>query len=313
MHTEDLAHLDWLSRIDALREQLRQWKSTPIEWEPLRPAQALVGRLLDRMEPLRIRWEAPLVVATFGGTGTGKSSLVNALVGEPVTTVGKERPTTRRPRLVCHPEIDPVQTRISLDEVDVTRCDRPLLRDFLLLDCPDPDTSESDGVASNLRRLHELLPACDVLLYVSTQQKYRSARVGDELGKAADSCRLVFVQTHADLDSDIRDDWRQQLEPDYRIAEMFFVDSRRALLEQQQGLHPTGDFGRLLTFCRGNWRRRGGRAFAGRICLICWTRGCNARGSRWNRRWFRWVNWKQRSRHRAGRWRGRCRRKLRVS
>ena len=248
MHTEDLAHLDWLSRIDALREQLRQWKSTPIEWEPLRPAQALVGRLLDRMEPLRIRWEAPLVVATFGGTGTGKSSLVNALVGEPVTTVGKERPTTRRPRLVCHPEIDPAQTRISLDEVDVTRCDRPLLRDFLLLDCPDPDTSESDGVASNLRRLHELLPACDVLLYVSTQQKYRSARVGDELGKAADSCRLVFVQTHADLDSDIRDDWRQQLEPDYRIAEMFFVDSRRALLEQQQGLHPTGDFGRLLTF-----------------------------------------------------------------
>ncbi len=248
MHSEELAHLDWLSRIDSLREQLRQWKSAPIDWEPLQPAQALVNRLLERMEPLRIRWEAPLVVATFGGTGTGKSSLVNALVGEQATLVGKERPTTRRPTLVCHSDVDPAQTQIPLDQVDVVRCDRSLLRDILLLDCPDPDTSESDEESSNLRRLHELLPACDVLLYVSTQQKYRSARVGDELGKAADSCRLVFVQTHADFDADIRDDWRRQLEPHYRIAEMFFVDSRRAFSEQQQGLHPTGDFGRLLTF-----------------------------------------------------------------
>src|SRR5262245_28244796 len=103
MHTEDLAHLDWLARIDALRSRLTEWAHQPVTWEPLRPAQTLVSHLLERLEPLRLRWEAPLIVATFGGTGTGKSSLVNALVGEEVTAAGKQRPTTRQPVLVAHP------------------------------------------------------------------------------------------------------------------------------------------------------------------------------------------------------------------
>lgn len=248
MPTDELAHLDWLARIDALKDRLAGWAAQPVDWEPLRPAQALVQRLLDRLEPLRLRWEAPLVVATFGGTGTGKSSLVNALVGDDITPAGKERPTTRRPILLAHSDFDLKSCQLPLDKVDVVRRDLPLLRDVLLLDCPDPDTSETDGEATNLGRLHELLPLCDVLLYVSTQQKYRSAKVGDELGKAAESCRLVFIQTHADLDSDIRDDWRTQLEPHYRIADMFFVDSKQALAEQRSGQQPTGDFGRLLTF-----------------------------------------------------------------
>src|SRR5262249_32219195 len=160
----------------------------------------LVSRLLDRLEPLRVRWEAPLVVATFGGTGTGKSSLVNALVGAEVTAAGKERPTTRQPILLAHPDTDLSQSQTPHDRVKIIRSDQPLLRDIILLDCPDPDTSESDTESTNLGRLHELLPLCDVLLYVSTQQKYRSAKVGDELGKAAESCRLVFIQTHADVD-----------------------------------------------------------------------------------------------------------------
>jgi len=248
MHMDDLAHLDWLARIDTVRERLALWAAQPVDWEPLRPAQSLTARLLARLEPLRLRWEDPLIVATFGGTGTGKSSLVNALIGEEVTPAGKQRPTTRQPILLAHPETDLANCLLPLDRIEIVRRDFPLLRDIVLLDCPDPDTSESDGEATNLGRLQELLPLCDVLLYVSTQQKYRSAKVGDELGKAAESCRLVFIQTHADSDSDLRDDWRKQLEPHYRIAEMFFVDSRLALAEQRSGQQPTGDFGRLLTF-----------------------------------------------------------------
>jgi hypothetical protein len=85
-----------------------------------------------------------------------------------------------------------------------------------------------------------------VLLYISTQQKYRSARISDELSDAAAGCRLVFVQTHADQDSDIRDDWKHSLAPAYQVPDMYFVDSRRAFTEQTQGMRPSGDFGRLV-------------------------------------------------------------------
>ena len=84
------------------------------------------------------------------------------------------------------------------------------------------------------------------MLYVGTQQKYRSAKVSDELLQAASGCRLVFIQSHADLDSDIRDDWRAHISPRFQIAEMFFVNSKQAFLEQQSGIRPTGEFGRLL-------------------------------------------------------------------
>ena len=38
---------------------------------------------------------------------------------------------------------------------------------------------------SNLARLRAILPKCDVLLITATQQKYRSARVADELAASA--------------------------------------------------------------------------------------------------------------------------------
>ena len=67
----------------------------------------------------------------------------------------------------------------------------------------------------------------------------------DELGQAATGCRLCFVQTHADIDDDIREDWRLQLDSDYDVPDVFFVDSVRALQEQIAGKRPTGDFAKL--------------------------------------------------------------------
>ena len=244
--TTELAQLELLSNVDDLVARLSAWSAEPSVWEPIQREKLLVRRTLERLEPMRARVEAPLVVATFGGTGVGKSSLVNALIGVEVTQAGRQRPTTTQPIVVAHPQTDLAAFDLPLDELRVVRKDTPLLRDVVLIDCPDPDTSETETAESNLARLHRLLPFCDVLLYVSTQQKYRSARVSDELLEAAKGCRIVFVQTHADLDEDIRDDWRKQLSPKFQVADLFFVDSKRALQEQQSGIRPTGEFGRLI-------------------------------------------------------------------
>ncbi len=48
--------------------------------------------------------DAPLLMVVGGSTGAGKSTLVNSLVGAPVSPAGVLRPTTRAPVLVCHPD-----------------------------------------------------------------------------------------------------------------------------------------------------------------------------------------------------------------
>jgi hypothetical protein len=247
MSHEMLSHLGLLAEVDALVGELTEWGERSPAWPPARHCQALVRRLLERVDTLRVRLDAPLVVATLGGTGTGKSTLVNALVGAEVSLASRQRPTTREPTLVCRPGLSLVTLGIDPGSVAVLERDAPVLRDLVLLDCPDPDTTEDEeSRGTNLARLRELLPHCDVLLVTTTQQKYRSARVADELAAAAAGARLVFVQTHADVDADIREDWHRSLGADYATGELFFVDSLAALVEAQQGLQPRGEFTRLL-------------------------------------------------------------------
>jgi len=242
-----LAQLGLLAEIDSLVAELAAWGDRAPAWPAARQCQALIRRLLARVDTMRVRLDAPLVVATLGGTGTGKSALVNALVGADVTPSGRERPTTRQPALVCRPGLEPSMLGIDPAAVQVVHRDASVLRDLVLLDCPDPDTTEGEASHStNLGKLRELLPHCDVLLVTTTQQKYRSARVADELAAAAPGARLVFVQTHADLDTDVRDDWRQSLGDRYTTGELFFIDSLAALADVQQGVPPRGEFSRLL-------------------------------------------------------------------
>jgi hypothetical protein len=245
MTTPEIAQLEALAQVDQIIERLTRWTAEESSWEPLRSCRALLRRVLSRVDSLRVRLEAPLVVATFGGTGTGKSTLVNALIGRECARTGRQRPTTTRPLLLVHPDTDLAALGFSTEEFDVSRVDAPLLQDIVLIDCPDPDTSEDEAKGSNLARLHQLLPHCDVLIYTSTQQKYRSGRVAEELGLASNGCRLLFVQTHAELDQDIRDDWRRHLASTYEVPEVFFVDSLRGLKEQLEGGPPSGDLARL--------------------------------------------------------------------
>lgn len=246
MNDTEIAQLELFAQVDELLRRLREWSAGESAWQPMNESRALVRRLLGRLDTLRVRLEAPLVVATFGGTGTGKSALVNAIVGRDCTPSGRQRPTTTRPILLAHPKTELDVLDLPLSDFDIQRVDAAVLRDIVILDCPDPDTNEADTAGSNLETLRQMLPHCDVLLYTSTQQKYRSARVIDELNVAAAGCRLIFVQTHADQDSDIRQDWRQLLADRYDVPDLFFVDSVQALAAQQAGKHPGGDFGRLL-------------------------------------------------------------------
>ncbi len=251
MTRSELAHLELLAEIDSLSQSLSRWAESAPAWREAEICSAIVRRLFERTAGVRVRLEAPLVVAILGGTGTGKSALVNAIVGRRLVASGRQRPTTERPALVCRAPLMPEMLGIDPAAVDLVHEDAAALADLVLVDCPDPDTSESDGDATNLARLRRILPHCDVLLLTATQQKYRSARVAEELAAAAPGARLVFVQTHGDTDEDIRDDWRRVLGADYEPGHIFKVDSLAALENAERGLSPRGEFRKLMDLLTG--------------------------------------------------------------
>lgn len=247
MGNPELNRLEMLAEIDSLVESLRGWAESAPDWKPARTCRNLVRRLLERIEGIRARLECPLVVATLGGTGVGKSALINALVGEEVVATGRYHPTTSKPTMVAKPGLTPALLGIPPSAVEVVHRDLPALASVAVIDCPDPDTTESpEAAGTNLARLRQVLPYCDVILVAATQQKYRSARVADELAAAGAGARLVFVQTHADRDPDIRDDWRRVLEPSYAVDRIFRIDSLSALADARAGRPPQGDFAALV-------------------------------------------------------------------
>lgn len=237
-----------LAEVDADLDAFAAWAQHVPHWPPLLREQAFARHVIDRAKAIRSRLDAPLLVATLGGTGTGKSSLVNAIVGQPVAETGRARPTTRRPTWVASPDWSPERMGLAREAFHVVALDLPILTDLVLIDCPDPDTSDGHEAGTNLATLRAVLPQCDALLVTATQQKYRSARVMDELASASPGACLVFVQTHADVDDDIRADWRLQLAGRYAVDEIFWVDVHQPHAGATSNPLATGEFARLLQF-----------------------------------------------------------------
>ena len=66
-------------------------------------ARAIVNQLDDYVLPRLANLDAPLLAVIGGSTGSGKSTIVNALLRERVSNPGVIRPTTRQPVLVANP------------------------------------------------------------------------------------------------------------------------------------------------------------------------------------------------------------------
>jgi energy-coupling factor transporter ATP-binding protein EcfA2 len=257
-----------MAEFDLLLANVHRWIETAPAWPPFDRARALWARISPRLDKLRIDLDRVLVVGVVGGTGTGKSTLLNALVGQRVCAAGDiQRPTTTRPVVLAHPDTPP--TLVSLDglEAETHRLALPMLEQMVLIDCPDPDTQsrhEIEGeqataatngstVASsenqNLDILRRVLPHCDVLVCTGTAQKYKTQAVVEELLRHAPGRQAVFVQTHAAVDADITADWKRHLESQgFEVPQMFRLDAEEALTHSEQHRRPPAEFNRLVDF-----------------------------------------------------------------
>ncbi len=246
---------DWerehlLAGFDRFHTRLLEWARTAPSWPPFAAAERLISRLEPRLPVPEIDLDRALVVGFLGGSGTGKSTLFNALLGRTISRAGKEyRPMTRRAIVACHPDVDPCFLGLDADAMEVHRLNIPLLAHMILVDCPDPDTQDPDdgsGGQRHLDILRTVLPHCDVMVHTVTSQKYKSHVVGKELMRNAPGRQILYVQTHSAIDPDNRADLRTYLDTlGLRVSEVFRFDVAEALARQMHGDPVDGDFSRF--------------------------------------------------------------------
>jgi hypothetical protein len=198
---------DLLPAVTTLRDEVGS-TSLPFDLPGVAAAESgrreLLRQLDDYILPRLASLDAPLLAVVGGSMGSGKSTLVNSLVGSVVSAPGVLRPTTRSPVLVHHPDderwftparILPDLARASGGTAVEGRATMQLVASsslppgLALLDTPDIDSV----VMGNRELARQLLGAADLWLFVTTAARYADAVPWELLRQASERGTAIAV------------------------------------------------------------------------------------------------------------------------
>jgi GTP-binding protein EngB required for normal cell division len=182
---------DHANQILALIDQGFPFSLGPEERKTLLTEAGKVLRKLDSIE------RDVLSIGLLGGTGVGKSTIMNGLAGMPIASASHRRPHTDRVLLYRHERRDPLP---SLKESGIP------FREFthgidsieriLLCDLPDFDSL----AAEHRERVIAFLDHLDLLVWVASPEKYGDARFYEFLGAVPKAKQnFAFVLNKVDL------------------------------------------------------------------------------------------------------------------
>ncbi|RKT04765.1 50S ribosome-binding GTPase [Streptomyces sp. 3211.6] len=178
------------SRLDALR-QLVGLSRTRLDGKTLAEA----GRVLDEAAARRGLSAQHTVVAVAGATGSGKSTLFNALAGVQISETGLRRPTTAAPIACSWSDgaaglLDRLEIPGRLRRRPRETPEAEALRGMVLVDLPDLDSA----LGVHREHVDRVLALVDAVIWVVDPEKYADAVLHERyLRPLAGHAEVTFV------------------------------------------------------------------------------------------------------------------------
>jgi hypothetical protein len=152
----------------------------------------------------------PLTAAFFGGTGVGKSSLLNRLAGQEIARTGIERPTSREVSIFLHESVEfrQLPNDLPINDVRMARHANEATRQILWIDMPDIDSVD----AANRSIVLDWLPHIEVVIYVVSPERYRDDKGWRLLKEYGGDHAWIFVLNQWDRGEAVQfEDFRRLL------------------------------------------------------------------------------------------------------
>jgi GTP-binding protein EngB required for normal cell division len=156
-----------LSRITAL---LEEGPFLTIGAEDLNPLRQRARALHHDLEQIENQF---LTVGLLGGTGVGKSTLMNGLAGAEIASPSHRRPHTDRVLIYRHEEAAEGR-KLNTEDVPFRHIHHSVeaIKQVILCDMPDFDSI----LANHLQRVRRFLGNLDLLVWVTSPEKYGDGR-----------------------------------------------------------------------------------------------------------------------------------------
>ena len=195
-----------------LHTALQEWTSNAVDkgWLSAHAINQLDTTTVATPGALFNQPNRPLVVGLFGGTGVGKSTLLNRFAGEDIARASVERPTSREITVYLHESVsvDHLPREFPVQQLRTESHANQQYRSVMWIDMPDFDSVEQ----SNRQLVSQWLPHIDVVIYVVSPDRYRDDNGWRLLLEHGTQHAWIFVINHWDRGDDRqRDDFRQLL------------------------------------------------------------------------------------------------------